>query len=468
MSRHVVGVRGGGVGVPAPAGDLRVRGTGPVTGRLRVPGDKSITHRGLLLGAIADGHTVLEGYLNGGDCQATIAAVEALGVVVEREGPDALVVRGGGLDGLRPPTLPIDCRNSGTTMRLLAGLLAGQSFDSVLDGSLQLRHRPMSRVTEPLRAMGATIDTVDGRAPLRVVGSRLTGTRHRLAVPSAQVKSALLLAGLHADGETVVEEPVPSRDHTERLLRAMGAPISRGSRHGGRAGSDAGASGDAGEWRIRRPEQPLRALRLQVPGDPSSAAFPWALAAASGGRVRVDGVGVNPGRAGFLRALERMGARVELLERREMAGEPVADVVVEGGDLVGATFSGAEIVAMIDELPVLAVVATRAAGETVVRDAGELRVKETDRIDAVVTELSRFGARIEARPDGFVVHGPCDLRGGHVDGRGDHRLVMALAVAGALAVGETVIAGGDCFADSYPGFDHAMRGLGVEVRTGGR
>jgi 3-phosphoshikimate 1-carboxyvinyltransferase len=455
--------------------DLRVVGTGaggggrrgvrPVEGRLRVPGDKSITHRGLLLGALAAGTTVLEGHLDGGDCRATVGALHALGVGVERHGEDALAVSGAGARGLEAPALPIDCVNSGTTMRLLAGLLAGQTFDSVLDGSEQLRRRPMARVTDPLAAMGARIESSHGRAPLRLSGSPLDGALHRLAVASAQVKSALLLAGLHADGETVVVEPSLTRDHTERLLRAMGAPL----------------SGGPGEWRVRRPDRPLEPLHLRVPGDPSSAAFAWALAAGSGGRVRVDGVGVNPTRAGFLQALERMGAGVVVGETRDEAGEPVADVEVAGdgrgrgagggagrgtrhvGGLAGATFAGADIVAMIDELPVLAVVATQADGETVVRDAGELRVKETDRIEAVVTELRRLGAAIEATADGFVLMGPNRLRGARVDGRGDHRLVMALAVAGALAEGETLIAGAEYFSDSFPGFDVALRRLGVEV-----
>jgi 3-phosphoshikimate 1-carboxyvinyltransferase len=453
------------------AGRGHPRGIRPVEGRLRVPGDKSITHRGLLLGALAAGTTVLEGHLDGGDCRATVGALHALGVGVERHGEDALAVSGAGARGLEAPALPIDCVNSGTTMRLLAGLLAGQTFDSVLDGSEQLRRRPMARVADPLAAMGARIETSHGRAPLRLSGSPLEGALHRLSVASAQVKSALLLAGLHADGETVVVEPSLSRDHTERLLRAMGAPL----------------SGGPGEWRVRRPDRPLEPLHLRVPGDPSSAAFPWALAAGSGGRVRVDGVGVNPTRTGFLRALERMGAGVVVGEARDEAGEPVADVEVTGaggvrgggglsggrgrgtrrthrvGGLAGATFAGADIVAMIDELPALAVVATQADGETVVRDAGELRVKETDRIEAVVTELRRLGAAIEATADGFVVMGPNRLRGARVDGRGDHRLVMALAVAGALAEGETLIAGAECFSDSFPAFDVALRRLGVEV-----
>jgi 3-phosphoshikimate 1-carboxyvinyltransferase len=245
-----------------------------------------------------------------------------------------------------------------------------------------------------------------------------------------------------------VEEPGPSRDHTERLLRAMGAPI----------------AGDAGGLRIRRPARPLAPLRLTVPGDPSSAAFPFALAASAGGRVRVEQVGVNPTRTGFLTALGRMGAIVSMGDASDEAGEPVSDVEVRGGGgLVAGVFQGDEIVTMIDELPALAVVATQATGETVVRDAGELRVKETDRIAAMVTELRRLGAAIEPLPDGFVVMGPCSLRGGHVSGRGDHRLAMALAVAGALADHETVIEGAECFADSYPGFDAALAGLGASV-----
>lgn len=430
--------------------ELRVRRGRPVDGRLRVPGDKSITHRGVLLGALAEGETVLEGFLDGGDCQATMGALEALGVRIDRPAAGTLVVTGAGAAGLRAPRLPLDCRNSGTTMRLLAGLLAGQPFDSVLDGSAQLRRRPMRRVTEPLAEMGARIETSGGTGPLRLTGTPLTGAHHRLTIASAQVKSALLLAGLYARGETVVDEPGPSRDHTERLLRAMGAPL----------------SGDADRWRIRGPAGPLAPLRLTVPGDPSSAAFPLALAAAAGGRARVEGVGVNPTRTGFLTALERMGATVTLGNADDESGEPVADVEVSGDGLAGRAFQGAEIVTMIDELPALAVVATQAEGETVVRDAGELRVKETDRIDAMVTELRRLGARIEPLPDGFVVLGPCRLTGARVSSRGDHRLAMALAVAGAMADHETVIEGAECFADSYPGFDRALVALGARVEWG--
>jgi 3-phosphoshikimate 1-carboxyvinyltransferase len=454
--------------------DLRITGGKGAAfgGRLRVPGDKSITHRGLLLGALAEGTTILRGYLDGGDCRATMGALQALGIVVAPLGDTALSIAGAGARGLRRPDAAIECRNSGTTIRLLAGILAGQPFDSVLDGSSQLRRRPMARVTRPLAEMGARIETTDGRAPLRISASRLTGTRHRLAVPSAQVKSALLLAGLHAAGDTLVEEPVASRDHTERLLRAMGGPIEGGPVENDGSAPGPGAGHVAAAWRVRRIDRPLQALDLAVPGDPSSAAFPWALGAASHGQVWVEDVCVNPTRTGFLRALERMGARVQLQAEHVSGGEPVADVEVGSGGggagvagraavLRGAEFGGEEIVAMIDELPVLAVVATQAAGETVVRDAAELRVKETDRIDAMVAELRRLGARIEALPDGFVVHGPTGLQGTRVDGRGDHRLVMALAVAGALADGATVVAGADCFSDSYPGFDAALAGLGV-------
>jgi 3-phosphoshikimate 1-carboxyvinyltransferase len=422
-----------------------------VGGRLRVPGDKSITHRGLLLGALAEGETRLEGFLDAGDCGATIGALESLGVRTERYGTDVLLVHGTGTAGLRPPQSTLDCRSSATTMRLLAGLLAGQSFDSVLDGTAQLRRRPMRRVTEPLGDMGARIEASGGKAPLRLKGSPLSGAHHSLSIASAQVKSALLLAGLFADGDTVVEDPGSSRDHTERLLEAMGAPIAR----------------VAGHWRVRRPDRPLAPVRMRVPGDPSSAAFLFALAAAGGGRVRVEGLGVNPTRTGFLAALRLMGATVEVGDVRDEVGEPVATVEVGPGDgLVGRVFEGREIVAMIDELPALAVVATQAAGETVVRDAGELRVKETDRIDALVAELRRLGATIEPLPDGFVVMGPCRLKGARVSGSGDHRLAMALAVAGAMADHETVVEDAECFSDSYPGFDRALAGLGTVVKWG--
>ena len=412
-------------------------------GLVSIPGDKSISHRALLLNALADGPAEVENFLPGGDCQATIACLNTLGVRVDRHNETTLTVHGVGLHGLAAPHAPLNCVRSGTTMRLLAGLLAAQSFDSVLTGEPQLLRRPMRRVTEPLRAMNAMIGDDDGRAPLRIQGQTMLGLRHVLPVASAQVKSALLLAGLYATSPTTVVQPGPSRDHTERMLAAMGARL-----------------------RIQeltvtlQPAGKLHPLSLAVPGDFSSAAFFLAAAVTVlGAELTMRGVGINPTRTGLLDVLQAMGADITLRNLRFPGDEAVADLVVHQVPLHGVQVGGDTVVRMIDEFPALAVVATQAQGETLVRDATELRVKETDRIAAVVTELTRMGADIEARPDGFVVRGPTPLRGTTVESYGDHRLAMALAVAGLLADGETVIQDAECAADSFPGFWQLLRGV---------
>jgi len=430
--------------------NLTLRPAPSLRGAVRVPGDKSITHRALLLGAVGDGTTRIRGYLDGGDCRATMGCLEALGVTVEREEDGAreraLVVHGRGLRGLRPPTGPLDCVRSGTTMRLLAGLLAGQRFDSVLDAAEQLRRRPMDRVIEPLRRMGARIDGADGgrRPPLTIAGGPLHGTEHLLPVASAQVKSCLLLAGLYAEGETVVVEPGPSRDHTERMLRARGAAVeSAGLRHA-----------------LRGPVSSLAALDAAVPGDFSSAAY-WIVAAllVPGSELLVRGVNVNPTRTGLLDALEAMGARIERLDPRDEGGEPVADLLVRAGPLRAVDVGGDLVPRMIDEFPVLALAATQAEGVTRVRDAAELRVKETDRVATITAALTALGARVQPHADGFDVEGPAPLRGAAVDGHGDHRLAMTVAIAGLLAGGATTLLGAECIPDSYPGFVETLGAL---------
>ncbi len=425
---------------------LIVEGSGPLRGRVRVPGDKSISHRALLLGAIAEGETRVENWLPAGDCQATLHCLRALGVEIEQHDPTTLTVHGRGLRGLRPPTEVLDCRGSGTTMRLLAGILAAQPFESVLDGHAGLRRRPMRRIIAPLRQMGAQIEgRDDGYPPLRIHGGDLQGIDYALPVASAQVKSCLLLAGLYAEGPTTVREPGPARDHTERMLRAMGADLQV----------------DGPVITLTPSERPLRPLRLRVPGDLSSAAFLLVAALlVPGSAVTIEGVGVNPTRTGLLDVLHAMGAQVELGNLRESGGEPVADLRVEAGPLRGTTIQGDLVVRMIDEFPVLAVAATQAEGRTVVRDARELRVKETDRIAAVATELRKLGAHIEERPDGFVVEGPTRLQGTVVDSHGDHRLAMALAVAGLVAEGTTVVEGAEVIGDSFPGFVEVVQGMG--------
>ncbi len=423
---------------------------GPLIGHTTVPADKSITHRALLFGAIADGVSRIRNPLRSGDTNATLGVVRALGVAVRESESGELLVHGRGLHGLQEPETVLDCVNSGTTVRLLIGYLAGQDFFSVLAGSPQLRKRPMGRVTDPLRQMGAHIDGRDGGKllPLAITGSRLHGVNYELPVPSAQVKTALLLAGLYADGLTVVIEPGPARDHTERMLASMGAPIVRKGKY----------------ITSERPQRPLAPLDITVPGDFSSAAFLLAAGIlAPGSDITIQSVGVNPTRRGLLDALISMGAEVQLDNWREMAGEPTGDLHVHHGELAGSAVQGDQIVTMIDELPVFAVIATQARGDTIVRDAAELRVKETDRIATTVTELRKLGADIEELPDGFVVHGPTKLHGAHVSSHGDHRLAMALAVAGLIAEGVTTVEDAACASDSFPGFEETLRKLGAKL-----
>lgn len=442
---------------------LLVRPGRSLRGRFRVPGDKSISHRALLLGAIAEGQSRVEGFLPAADCLATLRCVQALGVRVERPAPSELVVQGRGLWGLRPPAAPLDCGGSGTTMRLLCGLLAGQPFSTVLTGNDQLCRRPMERVTVPLQAMGAHINASEGCAPLHIKGhlkmKRLRGINYHLPIPSAQVKSALLLAGLYAAGQTRLHEPALSRDHTERMLKAMGADLKV---HDGVITLEPPTGAES-----------LAPLDVAVPGDISSAAF-FLVAGllAPGSELVIEEVGINPRRAGLLDVLQAMGAEIRVdpsgFENPkgllEMGGEPVADLVVKSGELRGVEVKGALIPRLIDELPVLAVAATQAQGLTIVRDAGELRVKESDRIAAIVAGLRRLGASIEAYPDGFIIEGPATLRGSVVESHGDHRLAMALTVAGLLAEGETVVKGAACIADSFPGFSRLLASIGGNVQ----
>jgi len=423
---------------------------GPLRGETLVPADKSITHRALLLGAIADGVSRVRNPLRSGDTLTTLDIIRKLGVDVTETDAGEWLVHGRGLHGLQEPEDVLDCRNSGTTARLLLGLLAGQPFFSALAGSPQLRKRPMGRVTEPLRQMGAQIVGRDeGRLlPLAVIGSPLHNIEYHLPVASAQVKSALLLAGLYAWGLTVIKEPGPARDHTERMLGSMGAPITRKGPY----------------ITSEQPEGELTPLDITVPGDLSSAAFLLAAGAIlPGSDIRIRAVGINPTRRGLLDALIAMGADVTLENGRESGGEPVGDLHIRYAQLRGITIGGDQIVTMIDELPIFAVIATQARGETIVRDAGELRVKETDRIATTVTELRKLGADIEERPDGFVVHGPTPLKGARVWSHGDHRLAMALAIAGLVAENATVVEESACAADSFPGFVETLQRLGARI-----
>jgi 3-phosphoshikimate 1-carboxyvinyltransferase len=419
-----------------PSTALRVEPAAALVGHVGVPGDKSISHRAVLIGALCEGHTRVEGFGRSGDTWATVEAVRTLGVEVDELAEDELVVHGVGLRGLVPGT--VDCRNAGTLMRLLAGVAAGQEGEFVLTGDDSLSARPMERIAAPLRQMGAEIETTDGHAPVGVTGTgSLHGIDYRLPVASAQVKSAVLLAGLNARGATTVVEPAPARDHTELMLEAAGARIRR------RPTSV-----------TLEPGGPLRLDGVPVPGDFSSAA-PLLVAAAlvPGSDLTVHGVGLNPRRAALLDVLERMGARVSVFNRRRAAGEPVGDVQVQPGELVATHVGAAEVPALVDELPLVALLGSHARGETVVDGARELRVKETDRIEAVTDGLRSAGARIHSRDDGWTITGvPARLRGGRVDARGDHRIAMLAAVAGLASREGVEVEGAETVAISFPGF----------------
>ncbi|MCD6520438.1 MAG: 3-phosphoshikimate 1-carboxyvinyltransferase [Anaerolineae bacterium] len=414
-----------------------------LAGELTLPGDKSITHRALLLGGLAEGTSRIRHFLDSGDCRATMACLRLLGVELQRGGEETLLVHGQGLRGWQEPNDVLNCVRSGTSMRLLAGLLAGQPFYSVLSGEAQLRRRPMDRVTIPLRQMGAQIwGRSGGRLPpLSIQGGALQGITYHLPVASAQVKSCLLLAGLFAQGRTTVIEPAPSRDHTERMLRAQGVPLeSEGLRHS-----------------LEGPVKALAPLEITIPGDFSSAAyFIVGALLVPQSEVLLRGVGINPTRTGLLDVLAQMGAQIELLNQREEGGEPVADLLVHSQELHGAQVGGELVPRMIDEFPILALAATQAQGTTQVRGAAELRVKETDRIATVCQALRALGAQIEERPDGFVIEGPTPLHGTLVESHGDHRLAMTLAIAGLIAQGETAIEGAECIGDSFPEFEPSL------------
>jgi 3-phosphoshikimate 1-carboxyvinyltransferase len=429
----------------------------PLIGIARPPGDKSISHRILLFGALAEGETHAEGWLPAEDCLATIRVLRGLGVEISRESQFSVRVRGSGLHGLTEPEDVLDCGGSGTTMRLLAGILAGQRFTSVLTGNEALRRRPMGRIVTPLRAMGALIlsRTAGGseRAPLTIRGGGLQSLEYVMPVASAQVKSALVLAGLFASGETCIREAGPTRDHTERLLSAMGAPLQV----------------ENGRVRVAAPRESLRppgdgVLPYRIPADPSSAAFPLVAALlVADSDVRLEGVGVNPTRAGLLDILDEMGAGIEQSARDDRSSEPTATLAARGGMLRGIEIGGEVVVRAIDEFPVLAVAATQAQGRTTVRDATELRVKESDRIAAVARELRKMGAALEETEDGFTLRGPVRLRGAEVDSHMDHRLAMSLAVAALVADGETRIRRAEVIDDSFPGFVELMGELGAEM-----
>ncbi|WP_420454225.1 3-phosphoshikimate 1-carboxyvinyltransferase [Rubrivirga sp.] len=421
-----------------------------LAGRPALPADKSVAHRAALFAAIADGESEIVGFSDAADPQSTVACLRALGVAFEErpdvlgaDGTPSLFVRGRGLDGLSAPDGPLDCGNSGTTMRLLAGLLAGRPFTTTLVGDASLSGRPMGRIARPLGQMGARIGMTDGHAPLVVEGAPLSSITYRLPVASAQVKSAVLLAGLSASGTTTVVEPVATRDHTERML-GLDVLVRGGERH---------VSVDGGTT--------VRARQWVVPRDVSAAAFFLVAGSiAEAATIQLSGVGLNPTRSGVLDVLRAMGADVRVSNERERGGEPLGDLRVEApGGLVGVEIGGAIVPNLIDEIPVLAVAAACAQGRTVIRDAEELRVKETDRIEAIADVLRAMGADVQERPDGLVIEGGRGLKGAEVDARDDHRIAMSAAVAALVADGPTTIHGAEAAAVSFPGFWDALESV---------
>jgi 3-phosphoshikimate 1-carboxyvinyltransferase len=420
-----------------------VRPARNVRGSISLPGDKSISHRYAMLAGIAEGTSRLENYSTGADCASTLGCMRSLGVEWERKNGNSIEVKGRGLE-LAVPGSALDCGNSGSTMRMLSGIVAGQKFSSKMVGDESLSRRPMERVIKPLTAMGAKITSQAGKPPLRITGGELKAIDYKLPVASAQVKSCLLFAGLFAEGETRIEEPMRTRDHGEVALRAFGVKLERRN------------SGHGSEARIRGGQR-LRGIEASIPGDLSSAAFFLCAAALfSGSQLAIPSLLMNPTRARLLDILMQMGLRISVAQLQEIHGEMVGTLQVEGGTLNGATIAGADSAALIDEIPVLAAIAPYSEQGIEVRDAKELRVKESDRIAAVATNLRLMGAQLEEREDGFRIPGGQTLHGAELDSFGDHRIAMAFAVAALRAKGETMIRGAESAAISYPAFFQAL------------
>jgi len=414
-------------------------------GHIRIPGDKSISHRAVMMGALAKGITEISGFLMGEDCLTTIACFQQLGVDIDICGDSYIRVHGKGLHGLQKPINRLDAGNSGTTCRILLGILAGQAFDSELTGDDSLKRRPMARVVTPLTMMGAAIEGADGgnHLPLKIKGRPLHGIIYRLPVASAQLKSSLIMAGLFADSSTHIQEPIPSRNHTELMLNSFGGNLKK-----------------QGDIITIEPVEELHGQSISIPGDISSASFfITAALIIPDSQVRISNVGINPTRTGILDVLRNMGASIILENYRTYGGEPVADLLVRYTPLKGTTIQGNMIPRLIDEIPIIAVAAAFAEGTTVIRDAEELKFKESNRIDAVVRELSKMGADIIGTPDGMIIHGGRPLKGSIVDDYMDHRISMAMAVAALGATGETIVRGSEYINISYPGFFETLHGI---------
>lgn len=422
---------------------------GTIAGEARVPGDKSMSHRSIMLGALAEGTTRVTGFLEGEDALATLAAFSAMGVEIERRGEGEVVVHGVGLHGLNVPQAPLDLGNAGTGMRLMAGLMAGQAFDTELTGDASLCSRPMGRVIDPLKLMGAQIDSEEGgRPPLRIRGGcELKGIHYDLPMASAQVKSCVLLAGLYSEGRTSVTEPAPTRDHTERMLRGFGYEVKRENEVISLQGGGS-----------------LRASDIDVPADISSAAFFLVAASiAPGSDLLLTHVGINPTRIGVLNILSLMGADITLKNEREIGGEPVADIHVRYAPLHGIDIPEDQVPLAIDEFPVLFIAAACAEGRTVLRGAEELRVKESDRIAAMAEGLDTLGVNNEVLDDGIIIEGGGAIGGGEIRTHMDHRIAMAFSIAALRADGEIKVLDCDHVATSFPGFDALARGLGLQI-----
>ncbi len=413
------------------------KASAPLKGTVTVPGDKSISHRSVMFGALADGTTKVTNFLRGADCLSTISCFRKLGIEIE-ETPEEIRIHGKGLHGLTAPDSMLDVGNSGTTTRLISGILAGQPFTTELNGDASIQSRPMRRIIDPLTRMGADIESIRGNgcAPLRINPGRLHGIHYPSKVASAQVKSCILLAGLYADGVTSVTEPYLSRNHTEILLKQFGAQIT-----------------SEGTTATITPGSELHAQEIEVPGDISSAAYFIAAGLmVPGSEILIKNVGINPTRDGLLRVCREMGADITLLNENSGNGEPTADLLVRAGALHGTSVGGAVIPTLIDELPVVAALSCFAEGTTVIRDAQELKVKESNRIDVMVQNLTAMGAHVTATDDGMVIEGGYPLHGAVIDSKSDHRIAMTFAITALASDGETEITGADCVKISYPGF----------------